>query len=179
MLSSYEDPNLRRSIQKHLNSVRMPENICTRPPESVTVSDWVWHSALREMDPQPIWPDRKDINPLADSEYPRVLVQAVVDYLSEDLSCDHSVNICMCSTAAVVEELNLNLAGRQTCPDCGGDGHVWNQEAFDAAQASRDEEARRAKEGLIEWRDELWWDLSESHGYEPCNRCDKKGYIEQ
>jgi hypothetical protein len=91
-----------------------------RDAEIVTVADWTWHCALRELDPHPIWPDRKDINPEAYGEFPRGLVQAVVDYLSEDLGCDHQVNICMCSAIAVVQELHLNLAGQETCRDCGG-----------------------------------------------------------
>lgn len=146
--------------------------------EIVIVSDWTWHSALRELDPKPIWPDRTDIHPESESEFPRGLVQAVVDYLSEDLVCDHAVNICLCNAAALVQELRLNLAGQKTCRDCGGEGHVWVQAAYDAAKAQRQEDVRKAELGLTEWRDELWWDLSDDHGYNPCNRCNKKGVIE-
>ena len=76
-----------------------------RDAQIVIVADWTWHCALRELDPKPIWPDRTDISMESYGELPRSLVEAVVDYLADDLGCDHAVNICMCSAAAVVEEL--------------------------------------------------------------------------
>ena len=137
-------------------------------PEWVTVADWLWHAALREMDPAP-GPDKpyREALPDSDSEYPRVLVQAVVDYLSEDLTCDHSVNICMCGTSAVVSELMLNMKGKRTCPQCSGDGFVYNKEKYEAAKAKY----------LAEWRGEMWWDI-ESEGYEDCARCNKTGSVD-
>lgn len=149
------------------------------PSAFVTVADYVWHAALRELDPKPIWPDRQDFGPDSACEYPRRLVEEVVAYLSEDLMCDHAVNICMCGAIEVVRELTLNLAGQETCRACGGEGFVWDQAAYDKAKAERDADAQKAKTGLIEWRDELWWDIADSAGYQPCLRCNKKGVIDQ
>lgn len=94
---------------------------------SVIVHDAVWHAALRELDPYPNRPDllpsiRPGLRPMGYNEYPHSLVQAVVDYLMEDLGCDHQVGICMCSTVEVVNELTLNLQGRETCRGCFGEG---------------------------------------------------------
>ena len=136
--------------------------------EYVTVADWLWHAAMREMDPAPS-PDQpyRTIHPDSATEYPVFLVQAVVDYLSEDLGCDHSVNICTCGTAAVVSELLLNMQGRQTCPSCSGDGHHWDKAKYEAAKVRY----------LEEWGGDMWWDI-ESEGYVDCEKCNRKGTVE-
>lgn len=147
--------------------------------DDVKVSDWTWHTAMLSMDPLACWSGELGPRPSAFSDYPRILVQSVVDFLSLDLTCDHSVNICMCSTAAAVAELRLNLAGQETCDECGGEGHVWDQRAYDAAKAQREEMARKAKEGLIDWPDEHWWEGPYSDVYNPCERCNQKGVTDQ
>jgi hypothetical protein len=137
--------------------------------DTIVISDSLWHAALRELDPKPVWPDNgRDINPQAESEYPRKLVEAVVEYLAEGLDgCDHSVGICMCASIAVYEELTLNLAGKQTCPGCGGEGFTYDQATYEKAKA----------EYLAKWDGEMRWDISDSEGYVPCERCDKKGTV--
>lgn len=138
--------------------------------EFVQVNDWVWHAAMREMDPAP-GPDLPYRTPLpqAYADYPRVLVQAVVDYLREDLMCDHQVNICMCGTQAVVEELLLNLNGKETCSGCGGEGFNWNQTKYE-----------QAREIWLEGQGpERWYDMSDDVGYDPCEACDKRGVVAQ
>ena len=108
--------------------------------EAVVVKDWVWHSAVRYLDPTPAFPDNgsakaKASNPSLDWDYyPRRLVEAVVDYLSEDLGCDHQVGICMCGIVEVVAELQLNLAGKKSCAECGGDGTGWDEAKYEAAK---------------------------------------------
>lgn len=66
--------------------------------------------------------------PRADSriDVPPSLLREVIAYLSEDLGCDHAVNICTCSTQQTVYELKLALEGRKVCPMCGGEGMVWD-----------------------------------------------------
>lgn len=65
-------------------------------------------------------------------DVPPTLLQGIVELLSEDLGCDHSVGICMCDTVGIVQELNLALEGKRTCPTCAGDGMVWDQAKADA-----------------------------------------------
>ena len=69
----------------------------------------------------------------AEIDVPRALLEAIVDYLSEDLGCDHSVGICMCGIIDVVGDLKLALDGRQRCPECAGDGAVYSKEAYESA----------------------------------------------
>jgi hypothetical protein len=61
----------------------------------------------------------------------RDLLKAAVEYLSEDLGCDHSVGICMCDLVGVVQELNLALDGKATCTACAGDGFLFLHNDFD------------------------------------------------
>ena len=58
----------------------------------------------------------------SDSDVPRSLLEAIVEYLSDELECDHSVGICACGVISVVDDLKLALDGLATCPRCGGDG---------------------------------------------------------
>ena len=117
--------------------------------EFVEVSDWVWHNALRALDPTPSFPDtpRAAVRPIIlASDYPRKLVESVLEYLSDDLFCDHQVGICMCGIVEVVKELNLNLAGKKSC-------------------------------GIAEWGGEEWWDIGDSAGYVQCESCAGKGTV--
>jgi len=135
----------------------------------VTVSDVVWHEALRAMDPLSIWPDpdKRERNLDADHEYPRALVEAAVAYLSDDLGCDHSVNICMCGTVAVVQELVLNLDGKQTCGACSGEGATWDRTRWEEARAKQ----------IALWRGQELWDIGDGPGYLPCQTCNEKGTV--
>lgn len=135
----------------------------------VVVSDWVWHEALRQLDPYPVWPDRNDIPVGSATDLPRSLVEEILAYLSEDLTCDHAVNICMCGAAEVVRELSLNLDGKETCPTCGGEGYNWDQAAFDKARS----------EQIAAWGGQELFDIGESAGYVPCGQCNKEGVVRQ
>jgi hypothetical protein len=135
----------------------------------------LWSAALREMDPvwHPVTPDyikRCQENNQA-TDVPRALVQGVVKYLSEDLGCDHSVGICMCSTIGVVQELKLALEGKLTCHGCGGDGFDWNK-------ARHQVECQRiAKEqGFSSWK-EVADMYGDSPGYITCPECNGAGYV--
>lgn len=92
------------------------------------------------------------VNPgSGDTDVPRSLLKAIVKYLREDLGCDHSVGICMCSTIGLVEELQLALNGRKTCPNRCEHGAVFSIERFEEAVQeyvkryafASEEEARR------------------------------------
>jgi hypothetical protein len=65
-------------------------------------------------------------------DVPKELISILVDYLGEDLGCDHSVGICCCGTAALVAELRLALDGKQSCRACGGDGTGWDQALYES-----------------------------------------------
>lgn len=58
----------------------------------------------------------------ATTDLPRVLVQGFIEYLSEDLGCDHGVNICTCREQEAAFSLTLALDGQQVCPRCHGEG---------------------------------------------------------
>ncbi len=65
------------------------------------------------------------------SDLPPDLVQALIDYLGEDLGCDHAVNICTCVQAGVVAALKLAQIGKRYCPGCLGDGVLWEADESD------------------------------------------------
>jgi len=59
----------------------------------------------------------------------RSLIEGLLEYLTETYEgCDHSVNICECGTAAVIEGLQLALDGKKTCSNCSGDGFISDEE---------------------------------------------------
>ncbi|MEI7780350.1 MAG: hypothetical protein WCJ18_00320 [Planctomycetota bacterium] len=89
-------------------------------------------------------------------------------YLSDDLGCDHSVNICMCGLAGIVFELKLNLDGKRTCPGCSGEGFNYDQATHEAAKAKR----------LAEWGGEEWYDIGDNEGYIKCLLCASKGTVD-
>ena len=81
-------------------------------------------------------------------------VRAVLENIMDgEPGCDHSVGICMCGERAVVEELQLWLDGKETCPECHGDGFIWNKVKY--ARPNTDDDA------------DAW-------GNEVCPRCDGK-----
>lgn len=97
-------------------------------------------------------------------------VRAVIDYLSEDLGCDHAVNICTCEEQELVRDLTLALDGKRVCPVCHGDGQVWSQEAF--------------TRNLSETIQKTGWTMSEVDerygdqlGYDDCIQCQRSGVI--
>ncbi len=55
-------------------------------------------------------------------DLPRDLVSGLLTYLSEDMGCDHSVNVCTCQMAEVAYKLKLALNGQEVCPRCHGEG---------------------------------------------------------
>lgn len=91
----------------------------------VEIPEWVLSEACHQLDPMPR--KRGDTTAVNTS-----LVQALLAYFEEGFDgCDHSVNICQCATASLVQELRLILDGKVTCAACGGDGHLWSQEKAD------------------------------------------------
>lgn len=67
------------------------------------------------------------------TDVPSSLLEGIREYLSEDLGCDHSVGICTCSAAGLVQELTLALNGESPCPRCGGDGCDWSPAKYEEA----------------------------------------------
>lgn len=145
------------------------------PEPWVTVTDALWSAALREMDPLPPPADTAYMKRLTEStgvnDVPRKLVESAIEYLSEDLCCDHSVGICMCSAAGVVEELQLALAGKLTCHTCGGDGFTWNEGRH------RAECQKLAKQhGYKDWK-EAANVFGDSPGFLKCSECKGSGHV--
>lgn len=100
----------------------------------VAMQETLWSAALRELDPMPQPLTAQMLTQLTQNdqitEIPRPLVVAVAEYLSEDLVCDHGVNICVCGTASIYRDLMLALDGEMCCPHCGGEGINWSEEQF-------------------------------------------------
>lgn len=61
-------------------------------------------------------------------ERPTRIIKALIVELSEALQDDHSVGICTCYEAGLVEQLELRLVGKRTCPVCHGDSFTWREE---------------------------------------------------
>lgn len=99
-----------------------------------------------------------------DRREPRALVEALIEYLSEDLGCDHKVGICMCGTQGVVTELRLALKGEMTCPKCGGESFVWDQEAHDR-------ELARMRAAYPAWA------VDGEYGHVNCTACASSGVV--
>lgn len=68
---------------------------------------------------------------VGESDVPVSLIDGLITYLSEDLGCDHSVNICMCGPKELVYQLKLAREGKRVCPDCGGEGFVMGSDDSD------------------------------------------------
>ncbi len=96
------------------------------------------------------------------SEVPATLIEALIEYLGEDIECDHEVGICACGTRQLVEELGLALRREALCPDCAGDGFDWDQDTYDRAAT----EARA-----------LGYEPSDADGYVPCPTCTGSGRV--
>lgn len=96
------------------------------------------------------------------SEVPAALVEALIEYLGEDLGCDHSVGICACGARQAVYELELALKSEAVCPKCGGEGAVWDQETYDKAAA----EAKA-----------LGFDAYDGEGMVKCPTCNTSGRV--
>lgn len=145
------------------------------PEPWVTMPDALWSAALREMDPLPPPVDDTHLKRLAESrsvnDVPRSLVEAAIEYLSEDLVCDHNVGICMCSTAAVVDELRLALDGKLTCHTCGGEGFTWNENRHRAEC-----QKLATHHGYKDWK-EAADVLGDSPGYATCPECEGSGHV--
>jgi hypothetical protein len=140
----------------------------------VEVPDTLLSAALREVDPVPPR-DQTYLPRMAEtrttSDVPRKLIEAIIEYLSEDLCCDHSVGICMCSAAGIVQELHLALEGKLTCHKCGGEGFTWNEARH------RDECLRLAKKhGYKTWQ-EAAGIYGDSPGFDTCPECTGAGHV--
>jgi len=96
-------------------------------------------------------------------DVPKELISVLIDYLGDDLGCDHSVGICCCGTAALVAELRLALDGKQSCVACGGDGTGWDEAKYEAAKTAA------SAEGLL---------VSDFDGMIACPGCDGTGVTE-
>lgn len=106
----------------------------------------------------------------AETDVPRALLEAIVEYFSEDLGCDHSVGICMCGIAGLVEELQLVLGGRKRCDECGGEGFVFDKARYNEAVAEY-----AAWQGIP--LDRAKYHLSDSEGMGNCLACDGSGTV--
>ena len=145
--------------------------------EWIEIPETLLHQALRESDPltrlleiRPIkymteLRDHKDL-----TDVPRTLIEAIIEYLSEDLGCDHSVGICMCSTIAVVNELNLLLDGKMTCPTCHGEGFTFDYDALEAACVTY---AEKHGGTVKEARDYI----GDDPGYIKCPHCEGRSVV--
>jgi hypothetical protein len=99
--------------------------------EWITVPEMLLSAVAKSIDPNPT-----DRAPHAVTDVPRKLVEALIEYMSEDLACDHSVNICMCEWIGLVDDLKLSLGGKTTCYSCGGDGASWDHAKYEAEMAA-------------------------------------------
>ena len=97
------------------------------------------------------------------TDLPRAMLESLAEYLSEDLGCDHEVGICMCWEGSLVEKIADTLEGKTFCRTCGGEGFLWDQAAWDRANA------------LSESR----WGMtaSDGEGMVPCERCNGTGRV--
>ena len=96
------------------------------------------------------------------SEVPASLIKGLIEYLGEEIDCDHSVGICACGTRQLVYELELALNREIVCPRCGGEGFDWDQETYDKAAA----------EILA-----LGYSPSDGDGYIKCPTCNSSGRV--
>lgn len=68
-------------------------------------------------------PPGDKLDDCGDQDVPVALMELVAEHIEEGLDgCDHSVGVCECSARATLQELQLWLAGRRWCPECGGEG---------------------------------------------------------
>lgn len=96
-------------------------------------------------------------------DVPKELISVLIDYLGDDLGCDHSVGICCCGTAALVAELRLALDGKRSCIACGGDGIGWDEAKYEA------EKTAASADGLY---------ADDNAGMITCPGCDGTGVTE-
>lgn len=97
----------------------------------------------------------------------RAFLQALIDWVGEGLDgCDHSVGICQCEALGLHAELKLAINGELTCPECKGEGFVWDAEVHRAAVAEA-----RARRG-----EDPYEDLSDC-GNVKCPTCESSGVV--
>jgi len=104
-------------------------------------------------------------------DLPTSLVNELIDYFSEDLGCDHSVNICMCSTMEVVKQLRLSLEDKQECPTCHGEGAVYSDE-----QKAHELQRIMKERNLTEQEANFYY--GDEIGYAQCPQCGSSGVVE-
>jgi hypothetical protein len=81
----------------------------------------------------------------------RSLVVALIEYFGEaDLGCDHAVGMCTEGGSSIHTELQLLLEGKQICPECGGGGMAWSEEARDAAVREAEKNVSMAPEEIYD-----------------------------
>jgi len=110
-------------------------------------------------------------NENATLDLPTSLVNELIDYFSEDLGCDHEVNICMCSTIEVVAQLRLSLEGKKQCPKCGGEGAVYSDE-----QKAHELQRIMKERNLTEQEANFYY--GDEIGYAQCPQCGSSGVVE-
>lgn len=96
------------------------------------------------------------------ADVPVGMIDGFIEMVKDTGGCDHSVGICACGEEAIVQELLLLKDGKATCTICGGEGHTWDADKYEAARV------QAAKEG---------YDASEGEGAVPCFGCDGKGIV--
>jgi peptide subunit release factor 1 (eRF1) len=102
-------------------------------------------------------------------DVPPAMIEGVIEYLSEDLGCDHAVNICTCGTQGLVYELKLALEGKMTCKLCSGDGQTWSKTRY-AREIKRVAKEQGVPVAQIECD-------GEGFGYETCKACNGSGAV--
>lgn len=119
---------------------------------------------------QPILPERLDrMNKInSTTDVPRPLIEMLLKYFEDciDGGCDHEVNVCTCEYQGAAKEIRLLLQGKITCPQCGGDGFVWDKERYDANVA-----ALMAENGWT--RGQVEEVHADEPGYADCPTCAK------
>lgn len=108
-------------------------------------------------------------------DVPPSLIDALIEYMSEDLTCDHSVNICMCAWRGAVEALQLARDGYTLCNGCGGDGFHWSDKKYNFEL-----ETIALERNLRIPETKLWikaQGLDDTLGYEKCPKCSGEGKV--
>lgn len=92
----------------------------------VSVPDEVMRNALQVV--LGFW--NTDVISDLNSDFPRQLVEGLIDFFQESGGCDHSVGICCCAEEQALSELKLALEGKQSCPQCHGEGFDVQDDQF-------------------------------------------------
>jgi hypothetical protein len=130
----------------------------------ITIPESLLAHAFQVMNPYPAPANSPGI------DVPPSLLEGILEYLSGDLDCDHSVGICACGSRGLVQEITLALRGQSLCPRCGGDGCDWSAERY--AEAVLD--YQNAHECTLE---QARSNVSDFDAMSACSVCDGSGAV--